>query len=156
MPLLSRKRKLLGKLCEDAVVEMVVAHPTQGNQIFDNAVEDVIAVYSQRCLVPRLLVPKSDEWFRRILPNYGDDLFRTFMRVSRQDFNRVLMLIENNSVFKGPNSYKQLEIDEQLALTLYKFGNDGTGSGIVNVAALFGVGGGGTVMKVVTRVIEVL
>lgn len=123
--------------------------------IIDDATEDILTIFSHRYSVPRMLVPKSDEWFKRILPNYADDQFKKFMRVSREDFRKILALIENNDIFKGPNSKKQLEIDQQLALTLYKFGNDGTGSGIVNTAALFGVGGGGSVMKIVVRVIKV-
>jgi hypothetical protein len=43
-----------------------------------------------------------------------------------------------------------------LAISLYKFGVSGTGASIGNVSALFGVGDGGTVMKVILRVITVL
>lgn len=154
MPLLSKKQKLIRKICQDAIVEVVITD-SEDDQIFNNALEDLVVVVSRRCSVPRLIVPKSEEWFRKILPNYSDDHFKIFMRVSRQNFGRILQMIQNSEVFQGKNSKKQMDIDQQLALTLHKLGNDGSGGGIMNTAALFGVGSGGSVMKVVTRVLKV-
>ncbi|ODM99709.1 putative nuclease HARBI1 [Orchesella cincta] len=64
--------------------------------------------------------------------------------------------IENDKCFNGPNSNLQLTVQKQLAITLYKFGVDGSGSSVCNVAALFGVGDGGTVMKIMGRVIQAI
>ncbi|OXA45193.1 putative nuclease HARBI1 [Folsomia candida] len=154
MPIISRKRKLMEEICEAAFID-IINSPTQADIIFDNAIDDVLTISTYRLSVPRLFVPKSDDWFRRILPNYSDDYFKKFMRVSRKDFTLILRMIENSNVFKS-NSRQQLKVDQQLAITLHKLGHDGTGSGVSTTAALFGVGGGGTILKVVTRVLKAI
>ncbi|OXA48418.1 protein ANTAGONIST OF LIKE HETEROCHROMATIN PROTEIN 1 [Folsomia candida] len=154
MPIISRKRKLMEEICEAAFID-IINSPTQADIIFDNAIDDVLTISTYRLSVPRLFVPKSDDWFRRILPNHSDDYFKKFMRVSRKDFTLILRMIENSNVFKS-NSRQQLKVDQQLAITLHKLGHDGTGSGVSTTAALFGVGGGGTILKVVTRVLKAI
>jgi hypothetical protein len=59
-------------------------------------------------------------------------------------------------VFNSAQAQKQMAVDKQLAITLYKLGVDGTGASLNNVAAHFGVGDGGTIMKICLRVIKVI
>jgi hypothetical protein len=155
MPKVSNKRKVIEEVCKIAEVDILLAPEGKTGQILDDAIEDVLTVSSFRYAIVRQPVPKSDQWYHNVLPSLDDYRFKQFLRVSRRDFGRIMRLIENNPVFAPTNNQRQLSIDKQLAITLYKFGFDGTGSSLVNTAALFGIGDGGSVMKVVTRVIQV-
>lgn len=154
MPKVSEKRRYINGVSQLVSQAMLWSTPNDW-QDFDHFIDDFLLLESMRYTIPRNLVPKSDQWYRDILPNYDDDRFRQFMRVSRKDFGRILFMIQDHSVFYSNNSQKQIPIDKQLAVTLYKLGNDGSSNSIFHVAAVFGIGGGGTVMLIVSRVLKV-
>jgi hypothetical protein len=156
MAKLCRKKILVQRICEVAAMEMMETEDTNTqNQAFDEAFEQLLVVQAMRTTVPRVMVPKSCQWYSTILPSLDDYRFKVHMRVSRHDFGRILAMIESDPVFHGPNSWKQFPVEKQLAISLFKFGFDGTGSSLVNTAALFGIGDGGSVMIAVERVIKV-
>ena len=156
MPKISQKRKLLDQICLQAYDDIQWTRTLHDEEkVLDGVIEDILLACSYRYLLPRQLVPKSDQWYINILPSLDDSRFKQFMRVQREDFGRILSMIENNKVFKNQNKKRQLNVDLQLAISLFKFGCNGTGSSIHKVASLFGIGDGGTIHLVVNRVIQV-
>jgi len=153
----SSKAVAISSICENAAMELMFCDTNEeANEIFDLAVDDVMILYTRRCLNPRQPIPKSDKWFMEVLPELDDNRFRHFLRVTRKDFGIILNQIESHDVFNGENYKKQFPISKQLAITLYKLGFDGSGSSLCNAAAMFGIGDGGTIMKVVSRVLKVI
>jgi hypothetical protein len=156
MPKVSFKSKLLKEVCAKVQLDMVL---TESNgeflTIFDNAIEDLITLQNSRYGIRGRRLLKSDEWYTTVLPEMDDFRFKQFLRVSRSDFSFILRLIENHEVFHGKNSSKQFPVPKQLAIALHKMGFEGSGSSLANVAALFGVSDGGTIMTVTFRIIKV-
>ena len=144
----SSKAVLMDQLAVQALVGQAW-DPDHANKILDEAIKDVLLVSVFRKGVDRGMISKFDRWFVTVLPEYCEKTFKSIRRVTREDFKRILRLIEGHAHFHATNSHKQIPLEKQLAVTLYKFGNDGTGSSLTNVAALFGVRCGGTIMKIV-------
>jgi hypothetical protein len=86
----------------------------------------------------------------QILPNVDESTFKHELRMTRYSFQQVLNKIRNNSVF----TEHQIPIDVQLAITLSRFGEYGTGSSWLKKASKFGIGEG-TVQLCTSRVIKV-
>ena len=103
----------------------------------------------------RSKVPKNRKWFDDVLPQLDDYRFKTYLRVTREQFNIVLMLIRNHKNFHGYNSAKQFPVSTQLALVLYRLGSNGDGASVAKMAALFGIGDGGTMDKITLRIFRV-
>lgn len=101
-------------------------------------------------------VPKSQAIIYRILPNLDENRFRQLLRVNWQTFDFILDLIKDDQVFNGPNSWKQIPVKVQLMIVLYRLGSYGEGASITKVASLFGVGDGGTIMKITERVFKAI
>lgn len=97
-------------------------------------------------------VPKSTHWRENILPLLDEGRFRHMLRVDRNQFNCLLSIIENDEIFSSAHSSKQLQVETQLAITLYRLGSTGESATFRKTAALFGVGDGGTLDKITNRV----
>jgi hypothetical protein len=52
-------------------------------------------------------------------------------------------------------SDSQIPVSIQVAIAMYRFGICGTGASIRKIASIFGLGDGGTVIRVTRRVIQV-
>lgn len=101
-------------------------------------------------------VPKSREFLCNILPNLDENRFCEIVRVKWHNFEHILNLIKDDEVFKGPNSWKQIPVDIQLIIVLYRLGCCGEGSSIGKVAKFFGVGDGGTIATITRRVFKAI
>ena len=75
--------------------------------------------------------------------------------MSRENFVKLLELIENDSVFKN-RGRKQFAIVLQLAVTIYRLGIFGNAASIVNIAREFGISDGGIVQDITKRVIKAI
>jgi hypothetical protein len=155
MPKISNKQVAFRATCVSALHELAMRPLSASFEVLDDALEDLALLLSRRYYIPRNPVPKSCHWYTEILPNLDDHRFKQTLRVSREDFGRILGFISGDAVFHGVNSQKQMNMEQQLAITLFKLGHDGTGNSMSNAAAKFGVGDGGTIMKIVQRVIQV-
>ena len=98
-------------------------------------------------------VPKSLAWLSQVLPNLDEMRFKIMMRMTRPQFGMILELIQHDPVFL--NDKKQLSVSTQLAIVLFRLGSYGSGNSIAKLATLFGVGDGGTVDRVTSRVFQV-
>ncbi|GAB0098313.1 protein ANTAGONIST OF LIKE HETEROCHROMATIN PROTEIN 1 [Sergentomyia squamirostris] len=90
-------------------------------------------------------------WYETTLPRYDDSRFLQYIRVSREEFHFILLEISTDPVFIE-KSGNQMPVEKQLALVLFRLGNSGDSASIAKIAALFGVGDGGTVDKITHRV----
>lgn len=146
-PLIPMIYILLNVLGEDDDEDMV-------NQTVDTLIEDILHVETCRYGV-RFGVPKSREWLATVLPDLDDIRFTQMLRVRRDIFNYICSKIENSPVFHGSNSILQFPVQIQLAVTLFRLGSNGESASIRKIAALFGIGDGGTIDNITKRVFKV-
>ena len=98
-------------------------------------------------------LPKSFHWHEDILTSFDDNRFRQMLRVSRSQFHFLLGLIANDEVFqKSPE--RQFQVELQLAIVLFRLGSSGESASISKIASVFGVGDGGTLIKITQRVFK--
>lgn len=123
--------------------------------IFDTLIDDVSVVLSTRYGVPRLPIPKSIEWISLVLPNVSEDRFLMLLRMNRASFNALLSRIRTNECF-NPAGNRQYSVDIQLAVTLFRLGASGDAASVRKIAALFGIGDGGTIDIMTKRVFSAI
>src|SRR4051794_40125207 len=99
-------------------------------------------VYTSRYLEPRLSVPKSRDWSINVLPNYNDTRFRQTLRVSRNTFDLILDSIKAYPSFHNNSSNKQLPVELQLQIALFRFGRSGNAASLKDISRTFGVSEG--------------
>jgi hypothetical protein len=83
-----------------------------------------------------------------------NESFRSMLRVSHDQFQILLNLIEENPVFQE-RKMLQFPVPVQLAIFLYRIGHYGSAISIQNIATQFGIGDGSSVTKVTRRVKKV-
>lgn len=176
MPKNSEKKNLLKSLIEASCVELLLLDDSgkcfvifawriylsyifideeEEDNIFDTLIENVCIVSAHRYAIPRTNVVKSSEWISMVLPNISDERFKMMIRLTREQFHFTLSKIESDAIFNcGPNH--QYSVAIQLTLTLYRLGAYGDGASIVRIAALFGIGDGGTIEKITRRVLDAI
>jgi hypothetical protein len=91
--------------------------------------------------VPRDLVPKSLDWLIRVLLSYDESRFITTVRLTRATFTIVLQELWNIDHF----SNRQMPLDLQSSIELYRLGYSGTSACVGEVARRFGLSEGGVV-----------
>ena len=111
-------------------------------------------IQEQRYLTPRLFVPKSN-WASAVLPNLSDDRFRSLLRMNRFSFDHVLGLIRNDPVFFNKSRVPQASVEHQLKYALFRMGHDGSASGFLPTATMWGISEG-HVFNCTKRAIEAL
>lgn len=119
------------------------------DELFDNLCENLGIIASCRYAVPRLPIPKSTEWISLVLPNISEDRFKMMIRMERATFHALLSRIQSNACF-NPAANRQHSVAIQLAVTLFRLGASGDGASIGKIAALFGIGDGGSI-DIITR-----
>jgi hypothetical protein len=135
---------------EDDEGELVRGVPHLGRLIR----EEITEMYSQRYEMPRNNLPRGPAYLPHVLTvqkHQRPDHFRLALRISPSTFDRIIEQILDDPVFSNNSPNGQLPIDEQLAITLYRFGHDGNGASLQQVANWAGVGKG-TVTLVTRRV----
>lgn len=98
-------------------------------------------------------VPKSTEWYLKILPSYDDNRFKSCLRVSRNQFREIIIKLSECNIFKQQNFKFTIEL--QIAVALYRFGNDGSGVSFQKIGQIFGISDAGAVRACTDRVIKV-
>ena len=76
------------------------------------------------------------------------------IRISMDEFQYILSIIGKDPVFYNQNGVPPLPIDMQLQIGLFRFNSYGDGSSIWKIETLFGIGDGGTVIKVTQKAIK--
>lgn len=122
--------------------------------VIDTLIEDLLVVEIHRYGI-RTKVPKSRNWIANVLPSLDDNRFTQMLRINREIFVYILSMIEKDPVFHGENSQLQLPVEIQLAIVLFRLGSSGEAASVRKMAAIFGVGDGGTFDKILHRVFKV-
>lgn len=120
----------------------------------DTFIEDYLYIEFCRYGI-RFGVPKSREWLSDILPSLDENRFTQMLRVNRAVFNFIASKIEDNLLFHGENASLQFPVNVQLAVVLFRLGSTGESASIRKIAAVFGIGDGGTIDKITCRVFRV-
>lgn len=94
-----------------------------------------------RVLNSSLSIPKLSQFREYILKWHDEEFINTF-RMEKRLFEQLVDKIKDHSVFHNNSSRKQADVYIQLALTLKRFGHDGTGNSVNQLAAYFGISKG--------------
>jgi hypothetical protein len=95
------------------------------------------AMYASRYEVPRTHFPKPPADLPHVLKVYKTlrpDHFRKELRVTPHTFDQILEKINNDPIFTNASQNPQMPIEEQLAITLYRFGHFGNAASLDDVA----------------------
>jgi hypothetical protein len=116
------------------------------------------SLYAQRYERARNELPRGPSYLYHVLHTLKDrrpDLFRQELRVSPKTFDTFVSKIETDPVFTNNSQNEQIAIEEQLAITLFRFGHDGNAASLQRVANWAGVGKG-TVTLITRRVMTAI
>ncbi len=156
MPLKSKRKILMEKILLKGAFAVLDANTFKKlDQELIETIEEFACVINYRYSVPRSCqVPRSKDWYTNVLPHYDEDRFKSCVRVTRAQFSRIMDLIKPMPVFQT-TSHNALPVEVQLAVSLFRFGNDGSGASYERVGQLFGISEAGMIKLCVDRVIQV-
>ncbi|KAJ7699411.1 hypothetical protein B0H16DRAFT_1484226 [Mycena metata] len=117
-------------------------------------------MYSARYELPRDTFPHppGPSLLRHTLGALKDtrpDLFRQEVRMSPFTFDKIVKELAGDPVFANNSSNGQMPVEDQLAITLYRFGHSGNAAALQKVANWAGVGKG-TITLVTRRVMTAI
>jgi hypothetical protein len=118
----------------------------------------IVSMYATRYELPRDGLPRGPSYLHHVLTRLKterEDHFREALRINPTTFDALISAIEDDPIFTNNSNNSQMPIEEQLAITLYRFGHDGNASGLQAVANWAGVGKG-TVGLVTQRVMTAI
>jgi hypothetical protein len=101
-------------------------------------------LYSEHYYNDRGSIDKDKHHLHRLLHNYRHhrpNIFRSYTRITPAAFDALLDAIKDDPVFQSGNSNnRQMPVEEQLAIALYRFGHYGNAAGQMKTALWAGVG----------------
>jgi hypothetical protein len=113
------------------------------------------SIYTQRYDVARdEPIPKAPAQLPHVLTvlkTERPDHFRDILRVDPETFDKILAQIKDDPVFFNNSNNAQQPVEEQLAITLYRFGHSGNAAGQSPIARWAG-GGHGTISLITKRI----
>jgi hypothetical protein len=115
-------------------------------------------MYSHRYEVPRDELPRGPSYLTHVLTvqkAHRPDHFRQALRVSPATFDRMVQTLKNDPVFSNNSPNAQISVEQQVAVTLYRFGHDGNAAGLQGVANWAGLGKG-TIHLITRRVMTAI
>jgi hypothetical protein len=118
-------------------------------------VEQLIQLNSTRYLQQRQRLPKSHDWINRIAYFETHRRFKHYFRMSKENFNNLLNLIEPHPIFHNNSTNPQRPVRLQLMVTLYYLGSGGNGGTWTKIGGYFGIGDG-TVQLFTQRVMTAI
>lgn len=121
-------------------------------------VQELNEMYAKRYEESRNNLPRGPSYLHHVLvalKNTREDHFRQQLRVNPSTFDAIVRRIEDDPVFANQSSNSQMSVEDQLAITLYRFGRSGNASGLQDVANWAGVAKG-TVSLVTKRVMTAI
>lgn len=118
----------------------------------------LIMMYEAWYEAPRDGLPHGPSYLHHVLmrlKHERPDHFCEALRVNPTTFDALVAAIQDDPVFSNHSLHPQMPVEEQLAVTLYRFGHDGNASGLQSVANWAGIGKG-TVSLVTHRVMTAI
>ncbi|PKY57721.1 hypothetical protein RhiirA4_510641 [Rhizophagus irregularis] len=114
--------------------------------------EVLLALSSLRYLVPQNYIPKSQHWYYEILPLYDDIRFKKVLQMERQQFNKLVQVLQNDTVFQNKGNKLQAPVEFQLVIFLRRLGSK---DDILSIYSQFGICEG-TVILYINHVIKAI
>lgn len=103
-------------------------------------------MYSHRYEEPRNIPishpPPQMPHILRVTKIERPDQFREILRVNPTTFDKIVGKIQDDPIFYNESNNPQIPVEEQLAITLYRFGHDGNAASKAEVARWAGGGRG--------------
>ena len=119
----------------------------------DDLIKEILLVLSSlRYLVPRNHVLKSQHWYHEVLPLYDDIRFKKVLRMERQQFNKLVQVLQNDTVFQNKGNKPQAPVEFQLVIFLRRLGSK---DDILSICSRFGICEG-TVILYVSHVMKAI
>ncbi|KAH9923418.1 uncharacterized protein BXZ73DRAFT_51022 [Epithele typhae] len=109
-------------------------------------------MYAKRYEAPRSTLPRGPGYLPHVLhvfKHQRPDKFRELLRINPSTFDRLVACIEKDSVFSNNSRNPQMPVEQQVAITLYRFGHYGNAAGLQAVANWSGCAKG--TVDIVTR-----
>jgi hypothetical protein len=98
--------------------------------------------YEQPCDIPISHPPPQMPHILHVTKLERPDQFREVLRVSPTTFDKIVDKIKDDPVFFNNSNNPQIPVEEQLAITLYRFGHNGNASSQAEVGRWAGAGKG--------------
>lgn len=120
--------------------------------------QQIHGMYENRYEVARDELPRGPSRMRHVLfalKNTHPGQFREELRVTPLTFDTLVTAIIMDPIFENNSYHPQMPVEEQLAITLYRFGHDGNAASLQGVANWAAVGKG-TVLLVTRRVMTAI
>jgi hypothetical protein len=102
-------------------------------------------IYSCHYLGECGTINKTTQQLQLLLHDYKfnqPDLFRSHLHITPDHFDKLHDAICNDAIFSNNSQNPQLPVDQQLAITLFRFGHYGNAASVLKVALWAGVGYG--------------
>ena len=115
-------------------------------------------LYLQHYLADQVPIPKSHANLQLLLTDWKDnhpEIFRSHLGVTPACFDLLVEALQEDSVFNNQSHTEQIAVQDQVAITLYRFRHYGNGATVMKVALWAGIGFG-TVHLVTNRVMKVV
>jgi hypothetical protein len=90
-------------------------------------------------------VVKSNHWWYEILPLYDDIRYKKVLRTEKQQFNRLVQILQHDIVFQDKGNKPQASVYFQLAIFLRRLGSK---DDIMNICSWFEVSEGSVILYV--------
>ncbi|KDQ48956.1 hypothetical protein JAAARDRAFT_128009 [Jaapia argillacea MUCL 33604] len=113
-------------------------------------------MYAHHYEMPRNTLPRGPAYLPHVLTSQKlqrPDQFREALRVTPATFDEMVKELTIDPVFSNNSQNAQLPVETQLAITLYRFGHNGNGASLQQIANWAGVGKG-TIDLVTQRVMK--
>ncbi|KIJ42752.1 hypothetical protein M422DRAFT_170775 [Sphaerobolus stellatus SS14] len=114
-------------------------------QLSEVYLEILRELHSSRYLQQRISILKTPQQLWLTLNVYKKDhpeLFRSYLRISPATFDILVQTIQGHSVFHNQSNQQQIPVDQQLAVTLFRFGHYGNAATLQKVGLWAGFGYG--------------
>ncbi|KAG1465312.1 hypothetical protein G6F56_004911 [Rhizopus delemar] len=113
-----------------------------GNQEETDRLYDILAgIEEHRVFEAKDSIPKISVLCQYIL-EWSDEEFKKLFRMEKHNFENLVSIIENNSVFHSNSLCLQMDVHVQLAVTLKRLSHDGTANSVDQLSMYFGISKG--------------
>ena len=104
--------------------------------------QEIKTMYAHRYEMPRDELPHGPSYMRHVLivvKNSRADKFHKELCITPQTFDLLVSSIEDDLVFANNSNNPQMAVEEQVAITLYRFGHDGNAASLQSITNWAGV-----------------
>lgn len=117
---------------------------SSGNGLDDFLAPENVIMYLEafRYLNYRDKIPKSIDFVQNVLPLLDDYRFKQEIQMTRSAFNRLAGMLTSHAIFSNRSNCSQISPNTQLMVAFHRFGCNGNGASVGNIARHFGMSEG--------------